>query len=1133
MKRLRWLVIATAAGAFVVLLAIGAATWLLGSESGTRWLLTAALERAGPGVSVGRIDGTLRDELTLGDVTVIVNGDRVTIAELRLVLDLAGILRRTLIVEELRSTSVTYTRLGTGEPAASTNDPLPVVIDIRRASLEGLTLEGRDGRLAFDATSFRAVLADNRIMIEDLKTQSQDVRMTGRGEVDLGSPLRVVAQVDWSGERDGQTASGRLIVGGTLPELDLSHELFAPFDVTAAGKLWLEATPRIDMLVQWRDVAVPGVENASGSANLVGPITALEYESTGAFSAYGRQFGYSATGTVNGAVLAFAPLTLNAANGTVSANGEIDLDSLQWRMTLTARDLDTSALAASWPGRVDVDAELFGRLEPLEVRAETLNVSGQLREQPFTAVATGSFAAPSRLSIDALDIDASGNTLQLSGTVDERVDLMLMADFDDVGILWPDLAGSLVGNVRVAGTTEQPRLSGRIEAQELELGEYSVASAEVEGSVAADPDAQVALDLAATGLAIGGLDLASFHAALEGTPRAHEVQIDATSPEWSSALTARGSLDGDRWLATIEAARVAQTELGEWRLDEAAALEVAPDRVLLEASCLSQAGADLCASMRIVGRSDDELVLSARNFDLRSLQPFFPEHISVSGVYQMAATIRDPAGAPQGRVALTGGLTRLHVDLGADRVVDSALESVILGADLGAGRLELRLDVNGGDAGRVNLRTTIEDVQDRSSRINGQLDVLWRDLGVLSLLSPDVGGVSGNVAMQLELGGSVEEPELSGRGQLSDAAVEVPAWGLRIERIESTAVTRDGATLEYSGTGFVDGQELRLRGTTELDIERNLPTRLELDGDSLHLVQLADTDMFISPDLDIDVALPDIDVTGTLHVPRALVTLDELPQQAQRPSPDSVVHGVGEAAPLRPLRMEADIRVTLGDDVHYNGSNLMTDLDGELNLDYESGRPTAASGALTITGTYDAYGQSLRLERGELLFTGPLDDPTLDVRAEREIGETTVGVQLTGTLKAPLTRIYSDPVLSEADALAFLLLGRPLAGTGEQETATLESAALAMGLQQALPVVQRIGSSLGLDELSIQTTDIDAGALMAGKYLSPKVYVRYTYGLFNRIGGLLVRFRFNERLSLETRSGDEKSMDLLYTVEKN
>jgi autotransporter translocation and assembly factor TamB len=56
---------------------------------------------------------------------------------------------------------------------------------------------------------------------------------------------------------------------------------------------------------------------------------------------------------------------------------------------------------------------------------------------------------------------------------------------------------------------------------------------------------------------------------------------------------------------------------------------------------------------------------------------------------------------------------------------------------------------------------------------------------------------------------------------------------------------------------------------------------------------------------------------------------------------------------------------------------------------------------------------------------------------------------------------------------------------------------------------------------------------MAGKYLGPNVYVRYSYSLFNRIGGLLLRFRFNDRFSIETRSGDQDSIDLLYTVEKN
>jgi translocation and assembly module TamB len=123
--------------------------------------------------------------------------------------------------------------------------------------------------------------------------------------------------------------------------------------------------------------------------------------------------------------------------------------------------------------------------------------------------------------------------------------------------------------------------------------------------------------------------------------------------------------------------------------------------------------------------------------------------------------------------------------------------------------------------------------------------------------------------------------------------------------------------------------------------------------------------------------------------------------------------------------------------------------------------------------------------------------------------------------------------MSEADALSYLLLGRPVTSSDGEETATLQTAAISMGLQQALPVVQRIGESLGFDEFTVQTTDTDAGALMAGKYLSPKIYIRYSYGLFNRIGGLLLRFMVNDRLSIETRSGDQKSMDLLYTVEKD
>ena len=388
--------------------------------------------------------------------------------------------------------------------------------------------------------------------------------------------------------------------------------------------------------------------------------------------------------------------------------------------------------------------------------------------------------------------------------------------------------------------------------------------------------------------------------------------------------------------------------------------------------------------------------------------------------------------------------------------------------------------------------------------------------------------------------GPIPRRSIGGSAEWRDGSVEVPAWGVMVEDIDASAESPDGTELDFSGTGAIAGSQLTLSGVTELDAERSWPTRFTLAGQGVELVQLADMAVTVSPELEIDVALPSITVSGSVLVPAADISLDRLPNQATRPSPDTVVHGPDEPEAIRPLKVQADIQIMLGDGVRLHDASLDSRVSGELALHYMSGSAPVAMGTLGLTGTYSAFGQTLDLARGQLLFGGPLDDPGLDVRAQRTVPRTligqeqnvVVGVQQTGTLKAPVTRIFSEPAMSEADALSYLLFNRPISSSSEEENATLQSAALTLGLQQALPVVQRIGDSLGLDELSVQTTALDAGALMAGKYLSPKLYVRYSYGLFNHIGGLLLRYRINDRFSIETRSGDQKSMDLIYSVEK-
>ncbi|MDC4205968.1 MAG: translocation/assembly module TamB domain-containing protein [Candidatus Manganitrophus sp.] len=55
--------------------------------------------------------------------------------------------------------------------------------------------------------------------------------------------------------------------------------------------------------------------------------------------------------------------------------------------------------------------------------------------------------------------------------------------------------------------------------------------------------------------------------------------------------------------------------------------------------------------------------------------------------------------------------------------------------------------------------------------------------------------------------------------------------------------------------------------------------------------------------------------------------------------------------------------------------------------------------------------------------------------------------------------------------------------------------------------------------------------LVIGRYLSPRFYVSYGIGLFEAANTLSLRYTINQKLTLRAESGEESSLDLLYTRE--
>ena len=62
---------------------------------------------------------------------------------------------------------------------------------------------------------------------------------------------------------------------------------------------------------------------------------------------------------------------------------------------------------------------------------------------------------------------------------------------------------------------------------------------------------------------------------------------------------------------------------------------------------------------------------------------------------------------------------------------------------------------------------------------------------------------------------------------------------------------------------------------------------------------------------------------------------------------------------------------------------------------------------------------------------------------------------------------------------------------------------------------------------------LDETEVVAGKQINPDLYVRFAYGLFSRIGTVLARYRIGRNLSIEAASGEDQSLDLIWSVERD
>jgi translocation and assembly module TamB len=280
-------------------------------------------------------------------------------------------------------------------------------------------------------------------------------------------------------------------------------------------------------------------------------------------------------------------------------------------------------------------------------------------------------------------------------------------------------------------------------------------------------------------------------------------------------------------------------------------------------------------------------------------------------------------------------------------------------------------------------------------------------------------------------------------------------------------------------------------------------------------------------------------VTGDLHVDRARIQIpDETPP---RLGEDVVVRNAPGVAPteaerrVRPTASESTGRTVtmkvsfdLGDDFRVTGRGVDTRLVGSVQIEgAAAGLPQIAGLIRTAGGTYEAYGQRMNIEKGELRFTGAADNPALDILAIRPNLTPKVGVQVTGRAQSPHVELYSEAGLSDAETLSYLVLGRSSTGGGA-ETALLQRAAAAL-LAGRRGTGKGIAGTLGLDDITVRSDGTAGAVVRVGKRFADNFYAAYERSLSGAMGTLFIFYDVSKRVTVRAEAGERAGLDLIFT----
>ncbi|WAT08643.1 autotransporter assembly complex protein TamB [Rouxiella badensis] len=1028
---------------------------------------------------------------------------------------------------------------------------LPLDLTIQQITGENLRLTG-DTDLLVNRLLLKFTTENQRVRLDKLEVRSPQGSIDGIGQAELTDSWPVNMTVNTAvnidplkGEKVKLTVEGELrkqlkvgvnLSGPVRAQLALQTEL-------AEVGLPLDLTLQSEAL-QWPLTGTPQYQIKGFNMKFSGKATDYALSLRSSFT--GEQLppaSLTLDGTGNLEQFKLKLMRLAALQGNTDLSGVVDWSkAVSWNTQLTLSNIDTAKQWPEWParlaGKIAMRGSLYGGTWQLQV--PTLELDGNVKKNLVKARGNLRGNSYGQWDIPQLHLELGRNNLDVKGKLADKWALDANIDAPHLDGALPGLGGVVKGLVQVRGDLKAPQLLADLTASNVRWQAMSVNRVSIKGNVTSSDQIQGTLAVKVQQLKQDALDISDITLDAKGNEKQHQLNLNITGKPVGGHLAVNGSFDRktQQWKGNISNT-LFNTPVGDWRLTRPIALTYfnTEQRVTVGPHCWQNPNADVCVPTTLDAGTSGQASIVLNRFDLAMLKPFLTDDTQLAGQFSGKANVawKAQGGLPQASVSLVGKGVKVQ-QLVQGNPLPVAFDTLNVNAGLQNGRANLDWMIKIANNGQLDGNLQIADPMGRRN-LSGNVNLTRISMALLQPALMDGEKASGILNANLRVGGNAQKPQVYGKLALTN--VDIDAQFMPFD------ITNANLNINFNGmSSLLDGViqtphgQLALNGNADWNDPNNWRARIAAKGDKVRVSVPPMVRLDVSPDLVFDATPQAFSLNGRVDIPWARITVQELPQSAVGVSSDEVMLN-DQRQPIAPastsIPINTNLVVNIGDDVRLDAFGLKARLKGALKV-VQDKRGLGLNGQIDIpSGRFHAYGQDLIVRKGQLLFSGPADQPLLNIEAIRNPDSTendvVAGVRVTGDADAPKLEVFSDPTMSQQEALSYLLRGQGLDSSGADSSA-MTSMLIGMGVAQSGKLVGKIGEAFGVSNLSLDTQGVgDSSQVVVSGYVLPGLQVKYGVGIFDSLATLTLRYRLMPKLYLEAVSGIDQALDLLYQFE--